>query len=273
MKYYLRCQSCGKLNHLKTEYMVFCTYCNSKLKNNYSDWKRLHQNSNFEDFKMECCLTEESMQQNAADKSEKKPVTLKTILGIIFGIVLFAAFSHFGKMVYESISSPSGISAEVLKEEMPLKEYGKMGMQIQSPFELKEAVIPISDDVKSLIDEMYSYSSKTKNGFEIIINSIRYNEVIGKPNLQGAANGSVAEMKNVSGVSDFNFSQKDINIQGLDGFEIRGSFVLKSNKAKYINVGLVDGLKLYQLIIIHLYNDENARELAEKVYQSLEIRK
>lgn len=273
MNYFLKCQSCGGLNNLKTEYMVFCTHCNAKLKNNYSDWKRFNPEASFDDFKKEHCVTEESLKQNAVEKPEKKPVTTKSILGIVLGIVLFAVFSHLGKMAYKHFSSPAGISTEVLNQEMPLQEYGKLGMCIRSPFELNETDIPLTEEIKSLIEEMYSFTSKTKDGFEIVVTSARYNEIIGEPDLQGAANGSIAEMKSAPGVSNFDSSQKDIKRQGMDGFEIRGSFVLKGNKAKYINVGLIDGLTLYQLMIIHLYDDKNAGELAEKVYQSLEIKK
>lgn len=67
---YLKCNNCGYLNVLKTEYQVFCTECNKKFENNYSNWKLSHPERTFEDFKEIECISDEDI-QNAKLKKNK----------------------------------------------------------------------------------------------------------------------------------------------------------------------------------------------------------
>ncbi|MUP39139.1 hypothetical protein [Labilibaculum euxinus] len=90
--HYLKCNNCGHLNELKSEYMTFCTKCSKKLENNYSDWKIRNSDQSFDEFKQVMCTTE------AIEASKEIPKTKnrKGIkLGIIFTLVFAVAFAIF----------------------------------------------------------------------------------------------------------------------------------------------------------------------------------
>lgn len=63
---FLKCNKCGHLNEVKSEYLVFCQKCNRKLENNFQDWKVKNPDKTFDDFKELICVSE----KKKADRSE-----------------------------------------------------------------------------------------------------------------------------------------------------------------------------------------------------------
>ena len=51
----MRCENCGHLNPLHSEFLTFCDSCKKKLTSNYRDWSKLHDGKNFEAYKKEVC--------------------------------------------------------------------------------------------------------------------------------------------------------------------------------------------------------------------------
>jgi len=253
--------------------MVFCTHCHSKIRNNFKDWKTFNPDASFEDFKNQVCFSEEQMRATQNIKPSKKKLDLKTLAGIIAGIVFFILFSQLGRIAYEHFNTPEFVTADLLEKSAERKEFGKLGLSIISPFELKENNLEMPEAVKPYINEMYFYSVDEKEPMGLMVNSIKYDDSVGQIDLNGAALGSVNEMKNTEGTTDFTYDKQDIVRQGLVGFDIRGSFTRNNTKAHFINLGLMDGFKMYQLVLIYKVDDKLAEKLALKIFNSLEIRK
>jgi len=55
--YFLKCNKCGYFNEVKTEYLVFCSKCNKKLDNCYSNWVAKNPNGTFQDFTSTVCVS------------------------------------------------------------------------------------------------------------------------------------------------------------------------------------------------------------------------
>lgn len=97
--HYLKCNKCGHLNEVKTEYLVFCTNCNKKLENCYSEWSIRNSDKTFEEYKELICTTEK------ADASKELTKTRK-VKGLKYWIgfaVIFAFFSVIGQMGGEKL--------------------------------------------------------------------------------------------------------------------------------------------------------------------------
>lgn len=86
--HYLKCNHCGHLNELKSEYMTFCTNCNKKLENNYSEWKIRNSDQSFDEYKHAVCTTE-------AIESAKELPKAKNGKGLKYWIAFAAAFAIF----------------------------------------------------------------------------------------------------------------------------------------------------------------------------------
>lgn len=98
MQYYLKCTNCSHLNLLKTQYLVFCEKCNLKLKNNFSDWEKIHPDKNYNFFLENYALSQTDVdddnEKSEADKdyySKRKKIVLVliTLFIVIVSIVIY----------------------------------------------------------------------------------------------------------------------------------------------------------------------------------------
>lgn len=93
---YLKCNNCGHLNKIKTEYLTFCTDCNKKLDNNFSDWNNRNPEKTFEEFKKVVCISEEDINNAKSQKKKTNKKGLKYYIGLIISIVIFSVAGKFG---------------------------------------------------------------------------------------------------------------------------------------------------------------------------------
>lgn len=93
--HYLKCNNCGHYNEVKTEYLVFCSNCNKKLDNNYSDWTKRNSDKTFDDFKQQFCTTEKTNTEKSAHKT-KKVKGLKYWIGFAVAFAIFYAIGQIG---------------------------------------------------------------------------------------------------------------------------------------------------------------------------------
>lgn len=118
---------------------------------------------------------------------------------------------------------------------------------------------------------MDTYSYVSAKGFKILINSIKYNPIIGQPDLQGAANGSVNEMKLQKGVTDFDFTEDYIYKMDIPGFIQKGTYKQDGIAIEFVNAGFAKGLNLWQVMVFYHIDDEVGRIASKKVIESIEI--
>ena len=71
--HFLKCNNCGHLNELKTEYLSFCSNCNKKLENNYANWHIRNPEKTLGDYKQLICISEDDIQNSNQKTKSKKP--------------------------------------------------------------------------------------------------------------------------------------------------------------------------------------------------------
>ena len=272
--YYLKCQSCGLLNEVRTEFQVFCTGCNKKIDTNFRDWQaRYPEEVNFEDFKRLVCVSEAEI--------PREPVKTKKsgIKGWKFWaafIVSFAIFSVIGQLAGEKLmeifrSEPSKVEETILKQEWVRDTYGDYGLSVETPEKLTKDAIKFPDNIKEFIENSSSYSSKVR-GFEARVISVRYKPVIGEGDLQGGADGAINEMKAQKGVTDFHYEERNVFVSNVHGIEQKGNFKMKNFGAEFINNIFVKGLNAWQILVIYRVDDNIGRKAARKLMESIEIK-
>lgn len=131
---YLRCQNCGFLNEVKSEYLVFCTSCNKKISNNFNDWHVRNPEKTFDEYKSLVC-TEQTVNYQEFEKAHKKARKKKNILIIVIVsivVVIFGVIGHFTgkkvggfaqKIIFNSILFDRQLSkiAEEINKSCPIK--------------------------------------------------------------------------------------------------------------------------------------------------------
>ena len=268
--YYLKCNHCGHLNEVNSEYMVFCTNCKKKIENNYSNWKKKNQDKTLDEFKKLICISDEDI-QTATSKSKNPKKTLVYWITFISVSVIFTFVGRNAVDSLRQIISTEKTPQELLEAEW-FKETFELGITIEVPLKLTKSELPIPEEVKEVIDQMYSYGYESKNSLTILVNSIKYNPIIGGSDLQGAANGSINEMKMQKGVTDFNYSEDSFEKSNIPGFLHRGNFKLEGIAAEFVNVGFAKDLNLWQVVIIFPEGDEVGRIIANRIVESVELK-
>ncbi|WP_461637436.1 hypothetical protein [Labilibaculum euxinus] len=207
--HYLKCNNCGHLNELKSEYMTFCTKCSKKLENNYSDWKIRNSDQSFDEYKQAVCTTE-------AIESLKEIPKAKQRKGLKYWIafaVAFAIFYAIGQIGGESLA---GLFRKTTFDKVLMEMAGELNKSCpimvdnatrldnavalpDNVFQYNYTLIGMNKDSVN-IEELKSYLKPT------IINSVKTN-----PDMQGMRDNKVKVnyyYKDKSGVYLFTISVK-----------------------------------------------------------------
>lgn len=269
--YYLKCNNCGHLNEVKNEYLSFCSSCNKKLENNFTDWKKGKYNKTLDDFKQLMCVSDTEL-QNKSRRIRSKPKSLKYWIGFAVTFAIFYAIGHFGGESIIKIIKSEKTSKEVLDQRWIKKTYGNYGLTVETPVKMTKGDMPIPDNIRQVIDQMDVYDYKSNDGFKVIINSIKYNPSVGQTDLKGAANGSINQMKMQKGVTDVDYSEDYLSKNKIPGFVQKGTYKFNGVGVEFINTGFSKGLILWQVMVMYQTEDEVGRTAAKRVIESIEIK-
>jgi hypothetical protein len=268
--HYIKCNECGHFNEVKSEYLVFCAKCNKKLDNNFPDWKKKNPGRGFDDYKRLVCVTEEAINTSPV-KVKTRPKGLKYWVGFAVAFAIFYAIGQFGGESIVRFIKSQQASREIISQDWQKERYGDFGLVVETPFKLEKTELPVPDNLKHMIDIMDTYSASKSQGFGVMINSVRYKPEIGSVNLEGAANGSIAEMKMQPGVSAFTYSEDLFSKNDIPGFIQKGSYSKEGNIIEFINTGFANGLILYQVMVAYNPDDKDMKAMALRVIESIEI--
>ena len=94
--HFLKCNNCGHLNEVKTAYLIFCSNCNKKLDNNFSNWQTRNPEKTFDDFKQLICISEADVQKTSQKTKSNRPKGLKYWIIFAVAFAIFYAIGQFG---------------------------------------------------------------------------------------------------------------------------------------------------------------------------------
>jgi hypothetical protein len=269
--YYLKCNNCGELSEVKTEYMVFCSFCGKKLENNFSSWLLKNPEKTFEEFKQLICVSDIDIMNNQASAKPAKKRGAKYWIAIIIGFAIFYVIGHFGSQLIIDYFRTEKTEKQVLEMEWIRETYGKDGLSVKTPVKLTKGELPIPDNLKPILEYIDSYNSMTSKGFKIIINSAKYVAEAGPTNLQGSINGSVMEMKMLPGVTEFSYSEEPNNFGDIQGIKLTGTYKESGIEIEFMIATFASGSILWQVIVGNQADDEIGRQAKKRVIESIEI--
>lgn len=269
--HYLKCNNCGHLNEIKGEYLVFCSSCKKKLENNFTDWKRHNSEKTLDDFKQLICISETDIQ--TAKKTKSEPKNLKSRILIILSVAIFSAIGGFAGEEIANFFKSDKTSKEVLTKKWVKESYGNYGLTVETPSKLTKGNLKLPDNVKEFIEKMDSYESTSKKGMRIAINCIKYTPAVGQLSLQGAADGSINEVKKQKGVTNFDYTEDKISKNNIPGFIQKGTYQQNGFDIEFINTFYTKELTAWQVMVLYQIDDKVGRKAAERIIESIEIKK
>lgn len=271
--YFLKCNNCGHLDEVKTEYQVFCTNCNNKIENNYADWHKRNPEKTIDEYKQLICISSDEINSNnTKPKSKSKSKSLKYWIGFT---IAFIFFTVIGKIASESVGrffKSEKTSEKVLEQEWIKETYGDYRLTVETPVKLTKGDLPVPDNIKQMIEKMDIYEYMSAKGFKLMINCVKYKPIVGAISLSGAANGSINEAKMQPGVTDFNYTAGSMNKGNIPGFIQKGTYKQSGIGVEFINTGFAEGLNLWQVMVIYQVDDLIGRKASDRVIQSIDIK-
>jgi hypothetical protein len=238
---------------------------------NFSEWRKKNPDKSFDEFKHLICISEDEIPKTVPETKLKQPKNLKYLIGISVVVAIFYAIGQFaGESIVRYFRSEK-TSEAILDQKWTRETYGSYGLSVETPVKLPASKLPVPDNVKHLISKMEAFDYMSEKGLKILINSIEYKPEIGATSLEGAANGSVNEVKSMKGVTDFNYSEEIAVKRDIPGFIQKGNYKQDGVEIEFINTGFATQFHIWQVLVMFEKNDETGRKAAERVIESIDI--
>jgi hypothetical protein len=274
--YYLKCENCGYLNPLKSEYATFCDHCGKKLGSSYSSWKLEYPRKDFEQFKQEVGLS--GAKAEAEKRAFKRKITAKTrkivaIAAVIVVCVVAGAFAtQFGKRVAKSFTEAKAPSAWLTSSWHSFSPGSGSFIRFETPTALTPYKQNLAPELAVHVDMSQAFQNMDADGFRVTVVTAKYKEAK-NANLEAIAGAAIAELQTQQLFTQFDYDQKEILVDGQPAILQKGSYVYKASTAlQFDNLVIVHGSEICQLLITYGAADDTGNQVAERLLRSVKVR-
>ncbi len=163
----------------------------------------------------------------------------------------------------------SGTLQSIFEQKWVSQKYGDPAIQLESPDALQPTSLELPEEVKNYIVKMNMFQYQ-HDALLIMANTINYKPEI-TASLQGAANGSVNEMKNRPGVTKFTYVEKTETISGKEGIIQSGTFNAGDDKLDFHNIITVEGANMWQVFVAYNHGDAYGLKVKDKLLKSIKL--
>lgn len=280
--YFIKCAGCGQYNAVKSEYQTFCEYCNVKLSNNYTLWKKRNPKGTFEQFQEKECFSYEQklFYENSVNQSQKKKVSpALLVLGLI--LLIFIGLGTAGYLLKPYVVSyassfledkQDAIFSSLNKSKWETYSCGHLGLSLDSPS-------PIVEDKQQLIPEQYKQMMHEMSVFtmenpllkvQISASSIQYAKGV-ETSLEGAKEGLLNQLKQNLGSGQFQSTDTPYELNNIPGILTKGMVKSEESPLGFQVLSLMDGLNLWQVMVVYDNSVGSGNALADRVINSVQI--
>lgn len=235
-KYFIKCNHCGELTEVHSQYMTFCPHCQAKMDNSFALWSAREaaagRESSFADYLSQVCVS------GAAIEGVREQRRIGRLMGrgrsarrwglsLVVAVVVVA----LGVLGYITISRyMSGRSIKAIMEQTwRINYYKDMGVTLKFPYNLTLSPVIETDSVAS--DSMQVVlSSVTRSWSEpkvLMVNAMRidYEPDFGV-NRDVATRQILMSMLQNNELKAFEFFQNDYSMPGLEARMLSGSYLI-----------------------------------------------
>jgi len=229
-------------------------------------------------------LNEAQRQKLIKEKLRKKRnarigIAIASVLGLIVGVFTFFVLTRGFDFVKDNIIGHP--TKDLVEGEWVLSEYGNPSVRVETPRVLKrmDAKKTLPKEAFAVIKDMqlFAYGSILDN-FYLSVSTLQYKEQM-EIDLNKGLEGSVRILE-AQGAQNMILKQEDFSTkEGITGKKGYGSFSMidpiKKESTKLYYEILIFGQEggLQQIVILHQEGDEYAKQISERVLNSVELKK
>jgi len=247
-------------NHPEKAALSFCHHCKEHFCSNCLNEGKEYYYCN----RVDCFDKYIEEVGHSSPKSGKKG---SKFAAVFITIIVLAFAGTIGREIANKLFAPSE-EVSVKASEWRTQIISYSGITLETPFQLTEGHTDLPLEYKSMVEDIltYKYSS---NPLSINVGYVLYpDEII--PNLDGAAQEGINNMRILKGVGNFSSSISNIEMDDLPGRKINGKFSIQNQQAEFIGVVYTLNSKLWQIICFFISNEEN-RNTAQRIINSVQI--
>ena len=266
---YLRCDSCGHANPLKSEYLTFCEECGKKLPHTFADWRKRHPLASFPEYRQQVGISHKVQTTSRLKEGGSRG---KVILFFsVFLVLLAFTGSLFGKRAVFTLMYPK-VPAGTLYRSWPTATIGRQALEISTPVKLWVHDQPLGPEEAKMIEYAKSYRNEDDGGIHIAVNMFGY---LGNAanSLEAAVGQSHKNMQLRGAATDIECKSVPVLISGMQGVLEEGNYLYKGAiRLAFCNLVMVKGSSRWQIQINYRNDDETGRQVAQRILKSVKIK-
>ena len=197
----------------------------------------------------------------------------KTIIILAAGIIAIGSLTFI--FIYWLGEQPegAGINRELMNKEWVTEAYGEPSIRLSTPEKLQPTFLEGEgpQNMTQSVEDAQSYTFSQGSALSILVNTVEYRPNV-SINLQGAAEGAIYTLGQQPGVQNLQHETEDIQLDGLEGKKLEGSYQMQERNFAFTNVLVADSSHLWQVTVIHPQDDESGAAIADRIVGSMEVR-
>lgn len=239
--YHIKCNHCGKLVEVKSEYMIFCPACKHKMDNSYVAWKTSHPGKSYADYLSEMCVSDTALEgvkeQRRIGRLIGRGRAAKRA-GIALGIaVVVTLLGIGGYWAWNRYNRSASITA-LLNKAWQISYYEDLGATLKFPFPLQNEAAFSADSLQSETDSITAdtmqkqviLSAASRRWSEpgvlnVTASRIDYQADFGVDR-EIATRQILMNMLHENSLQGFEFFRNDYSIPNVDARSLSGSYLL-----------------------------------------------
>ncbi len=196
----------------------------------------------------------------------------KTVAVLALGIIVIGSLIFV--FIYWLGETPegAGINRELLRKEWVTAAYGEPPIRLSTPEKLRPTFLEGEgpQNMTQFVKDARSYTFSQGSALSILVNTVKYRPGV-NTNLQGAVDGALYTLGQQPGVQNLKHETEDMQLDGLEGKKLEGSYQMRERSFAFTNVLLADSSHLWQVTIIHPQDDESGAAIADRIVESVAI--
>lgn len=245
------------------------------MKNTYSQWKATRTSGSFEDYLTECCISKKQINENqqlANNVKQENRFTNKVawILGTVAIILLGLTVILYGKTISEVVGQWLRTSHGMVWNH---QQVGTEGLQLNFPKTFEETNA-IANNMPPAAQAHFAKFETHIAGFSKEFIALAITMVTSHPdtgNLKSYAQMGLSIMGQTPNAQDYKTIEYQIN--DYPAILLKGSYPVDNKSRGFQLVLTGSGTNYWMVLVIYPGNDENAKQIADKLIGSAKIRR
>lgn len=235
-KYFIKCNHCGELTEVHSQYMTFCPHCQAKMDNSFALWSAREaaagRECSFADYLSQVCVSGAAIegvreQRRIGRLMGRGRSARRWVLSLVVAIVV-VALGVLGYIAISRYMSARSIKA-IMEQTWRINYYKDMGVTLKFPYNLTLTPVIESDSAASDSVQVV-LSSVTRSWSEpkvLMVNAMRidYEPDFGV-NRDVATRQILMSMLQNNELQAFEFFQNDYSMPGLEARMLSGSYLI-----------------------------------------------